>query len=112
MSAHSPKCEAFYHSRTWKRCREAFAASRNHTCEMCGKPGWLVHHKRPLNDANVDDPGVSLDWSNLMLLCPSCHDRIHHGLRKEAKGEGTEGRYVVEFDDDGNVVVKDGKGRP
>lgn len=113
MSARTPKCEAFYHSKEWRRCREAFAASRNHTCELCGKPGWLVHHKKPLNDVNVDDPTVSFDWSNLMLLCPSCHDQIHHGIGTYGKAKDEpKDRYEVEFDEDGNVTVRDGKGRP
>lgn len=75
---------------------------------MCGGPGWLVHHKKPLNELNVDNPKISLDWSNLMLLCLDCHNTIHSQMNKE----GQEIKHLdVEFDSDGNVVVKD-KNKP
>lgn len=105
-SKHGPRVEAFYHSKEWRRCQRAFRNYKNNTCEMCGGPGWLVHHKTPLNELNVDNPKISLDWSNLMLLCLDCHNTIHSRMNKE----GQEIKHLdVEFDSDGNVIVKDKK---
>lgn len=107
-SKHGPKVEAFYHSKEWRRCQSAFRNYKNNTCEMCRGPGWLVHHKKPLNELNVDNPKISLNWSNLMLLCLDCHNTIHSRMNKE----GQEIKHLdVEFDSDGNVVVKD-KNKP
>ena len=69
--------EAFYHSTAWKKCKLAYKSLRNYTCERCGRPGWIVHHKTPLTIENVNDPSISLDFSNLELVCLSCHDAEH-----------------------------------
>lgn len=108
MSARTEKCERFYHSKEWVRCRAAYRSSKNHTCEHCGKPGWVVHHKTPLNDSNVDNPSISLDYSNLMLLCPACHDAIHHRINNKAKGrEEPTDRYAISFNENGDLTVKE-----
>lgn len=107
MSALTPKREAFYQSTKWRNCAKGFRAYKHHTCEKCGNAGWLVHHIVPLTDETVDDPDIALNYDNLMLLCKSCHDAIHHHL----KGHGGEcSRHVnVKFDASGNVIVSDKK---
>lgn len=77
--------DKFYKSVAWVRTREAYARSVNHLCEDClaaGKmtPGEIVHHIEPLTPENIKDPGVSLNWKNLRLLCRECH-AARHGAR-------------------------------
>ena len=84
MSHRSENLEAFYVSWTWRKCRKAFAESKGNLCERCLSRGIIepgstdrpleVHHKIPLNDQNINNPNVSLNWENLELLCKSCHD--------------------------------------
>ena len=50
----------------------------------------MVH----LSPTNIDDPTVTLNWSNLMALCKQCHADQHRTVR----------RWQV--DDDGNVVAR------
>ena len=82
---HDERIEAFYTTRAWRKCRKAFAKSKGNLCERCLSRGIIeagsreqpleVHHKIPLTADNVKDPEVALAWSNLELLCKSCHDK-------------------------------------
>ena len=110
MSTKSVKREAFYHSTEWRKCSEAFRREKHFTCEMCGKEGWLVHHKQPLTDETADDPDIALNFDNLMLLCNSCHDAIHHKLK--GKGSGKEKHVLAKFGPDGSVIVSDNDHKP
>ena len=92
-----PWAEAFYKSKAWKDCREAYARSRSGLCEKCLKegrytPGDIVHHKIQLDPVKILDPSISLNWDNLELLC-----RKHH-----AEAHGSAKRYKV--DDFGRVI--------
>ena len=74
-----PYAEAFYKSKAWKDCREAYAKSKGWLCERCMKEGRLttgeiVHHKIHITPENISDPSVTLNWDNLELLCKDCHD--------------------------------------
>jgi 5-methylcytosine-specific restriction enzyme A len=74
----------FYNSKEWKRCRELYIQSVNGLCERCYsknkiKPGYIVHHKTLLTLANIDDPSVTLNHSNLYYVCKDCHEEEHHG---------------------------------
>lgn len=69
-----PWAKAFYNSPRWRKCREAFVASRLFLCERCGEPGVEVHHKVELTPLNINDPEITLNWDNLELLCHRCHD--------------------------------------
>lgn len=73
---------AFYKSQQWRKCRDAFAASKGWLCEECAKkglivPGEIVHHRVELTPQNITDPSVTLSWSNLELVCRECHAAIH-----------------------------------
>ncbi len=66
------------YGRTWKRIRDSYAAAHP-LCEMCLKEGRLtpmgeVHHILPISQ------GGTHARSNLMSLCQSCHNKIHHSL--------------------------------
>lgn len=76
----------FYSSNAWKECRKAYASSVGGLCERCMEsgiysPGEVVHHKTPLTAWNINDPTITLNWDNLMLVCNACHQQIHSGRR-------------------------------
>ena len=80
----SEAIEAFYTTWKWRKCRIAYAKSVGNLCERCRKRGLInpgskenpleTHHKIPLNDDNINDPKITLNWDNLELLCKKCHD--------------------------------------
>lgn len=83
----------FYNSIAWQNCRRAYASARSHLCERCLsqgiiKRGEIVHHIRPLNSQNINDPEISLNWNNLMLVCRKCHTEIHKGKRFTVDSDG------------------------
>ena len=87
----------FYKSKIWKNTRDAYTASAGGLCEDClsrgvCRPGEVVHHKIEITPKNINNPEVTLSWSNLRLLCRDCH----------AKAHGTEKRYKV--DDFGKIA--------
>ena len=93
--------ESFYKSKRWQRNRDAYAASRGGLCEACAKqgqivPGEIVHHKIELSPMNIHDPAITMDWSNLELVCRECHAIRHPKCRRRR-------RYVV--DAQGNVAA-------
>lgn len=74
--------EKFYASQAWKDCRKAYKKSVGGLCERCLKqgiftPGEIVHHKVHLDDQNINDPMISLNWNNLQLVCRECHADLH-----------------------------------
>ena len=79
---------SFYSSRPWQDTRLAYKKSKGGLCEKCLKEGRytageIVHHKIPLSPENINNPHITLDWSNLQLLCRDCHGKVHDkkGLR-------------------------------
>lgn len=104
--------KAFYHSKAWSEAREAAYRRARGLCERClarGKvvPGEIVHHKVHLSPANISDPAVSLDLSNLELLCHECHAAEHPEIYgRDAPSDGPR----VAFDDDGNLIPMPKKG--
>jgi 5-methylcytosine-specific restriction protein A len=56
--------------------RALYSAGRSiSSCSGCGVTGseLEVHFLRPLATGGTEDP------DNLILLCKSCHDKVHHG---------------------------------
>ena len=68
--------------------------SKSYVCERCGKPAVIGHHKKWLNDVNVNDPKIALSFDNLEALCLDCHN-AEHGLRHD----------IAVFDDAGEIVA-------
>ena len=90
----------FYDSKEWKACREAFRAFKMGICERCGSAeGTEVHHKRELNEININDVNVTMGFDNLELLCRRCH-ALHHNRGRKVTRED------VCFDENGNVVCR------
>ena len=81
MEQHYEKFQRGYspgkrYGRAWKRIRDRYV-HKHPLCEQCLKEGRYVaveevHHIVPLAE------GGSNDESNLMSLCRSCHEKIHH----------------------------------
>ena len=86
----------FYDTVAWQKCRDGYIASVFGLCERCGRPGYIVHHKQPITDGNVDDPEITLNWDNLEYLCLECHNREHFGVGPT--------REDVRFDASGQLI--------
>lgn len=100
----SNEIESFYTSRQWRKCRKSFIAYKGNLCEKCLKRGIVepgskdrpleVHHKIPLTAENIKNPDISLGWSNLELLCKTCHDEEKE-RRKKRWTIGADGRVIL-----------------
>ncbi len=88
----------FYNSKAWKQSRATYIALKFGICERCGSPNSKqVHHKILLTPDNINDPDVSLSFTNLELLCDICH-QLEHNTKYSATAPGTK------FDENGQLV--------
>ena len=92
-----PFAKKFYKSKVWRQCRDAYFIFRHGICERCGGAGKIVHHKVTLTPENINDPGVTLNWDLLELVCQDCHNKEHGELSITAEG--------LTFDMDGALVA-------
>ncbi len=92
-----PYAKKFYKSAAWKKCRNAYFNSRHGLCERCSGPGKIVHHIEYITPENINDPAITLNHSNLELLCQDCHNREHH----EKEGATA---YGMSFDENGDLI--------
>lgn len=102
--------KAFYKTKAWKNCRAGYIVSVGGLCERCLRnglyvPGTMVHHKVHLTPQNIDDPTITLNWSNLELLCRDCHKDEHLDDMREGtnKHHGRKLRY--RFNEYGQVII-------
>ena len=86
--------KSFYLSKAWRKTRDAYATSQNGLCERCKQAGDIVHHKQYITPKNISDPLITLDWSNLELLCQDSHNKEH--MKKQNS------RFV--FHENGNIL--------
>jgi uncharacterized protein YlaI len=96
----------FYNSKAWHKTKNAFIKSRIATdggmCQEChDRPGVIVHHRHWLTPSNINDPDITLSWSNLEYVCHNCHDIIHERVSAKISG-----MVVYEFTADGDVVER------
>lgn len=89
--------EWFYKSPAWRKCRKSFLKSKFGLCERCGGAAKIVHHKTYLTSKNINDPKITLSWSNLEALCQECHNK-EHNRDKEVVQDG------LMFTDGGDLV--------
>lgn len=66
--------KAFYNSSAWRKLRLYICESRHWMCEECGCYGNQVHHIEEITPDNINDPNITLNEKNLMLLCEECHN--------------------------------------
>lgn len=69
-----PWAEKFYKGKQWKKCRAAFVKHRKDIdggfCQKCGeKTGFIVHHIIELTPQNIEEPTITLNWTNLQYVC-------------------------------------------
>ena len=81
----SGRIAKFYHSKNWKRCRDAYLQSTGGLCENCLSrglitPAEIVHHKEHLRDETFSIT-KALDFDNLQALCRKCHGEAHKNPR-------------------------------
>lgn len=69
--------KAFYHSKKWKDTQLSYMVSQNYICERCGSLARIVHHKKYITSNNINNPDITLNWSNLEALCMNCHTNEH-----------------------------------
>ena len=87
------KQNKFYKTAAWVNCRKAYLKSVGGLCERCRAKGLIVpaeiiHHKKHLTEANLNDPSIALDFGNLEALCRACHGEAH----------GRQKRYTISAD--------------
>lgn len=92
--------KAFYKSAAWKHCRDTYAKSKGGLCEDCMERGLItageeVHHVIELTPENIADPGVTLNWANLRLLCHDCHAKRHAKHKNRYKIDPKTGAVVI-----------------
>ncbi len=106
----SKAAPGFYRTERWQKTARAYLESQHWTCERCGAPARLCHHKRRITEATRDDPEVLFSWDNLEALCQDCHNLEHHGsqrlVRFDASGQVTGIRGDVPRLDPGEVARK------
>lgn len=89
--------KAFYKSKQWKQCRQAYIASVYGLCERCNGVGYIVHHKTKLTHRNINNINITLNHRNLEYLCLDCHNKEHFAKYSSI----ADGLF---FDSNGNLV--------
>lgn len=98
---------SFYRSSEWKNMRSYICKRDKYLCVKCGMPGEEVHHIIHLSPKNIENPEITLNEKNLILLCKNCHFNEHkgeHGNGRKAKEKEESSEY--EFDSNGFLVEK------
>lgn len=72
----------FYNSKAWRDLRNCLVIDRGGKCNRCGKTftdtsKLIGHHKIELTPENVNDANVSLNPSNIEIICDKCHNKEH-----------------------------------
>ena len=84
--ANSSPFHSFYSSAAWLTFSSMIRTSRFSICELCGAPDAReVHHLIHINKDNINDPAVTLNADNVMLLCRHCHYAIHERGKLRAR---------------------------
>ena len=86
----------FYNSKAWRDTQAAYMASKHYICERCGDTARIVHHKTYITPENINNPNITLSWSNLEALCQDCHNKEHSSAGVCAEG--------LTFDSRGNLI--------
>jgi len=78
-------------------------------CELCGNPCIIyqykiptlsvinIHHKVPVHTLDLKSLHLIWDFSNLIALCPECHNKQDHQLSKLKMAEISQFRKITEY---------------
>ena len=77
----------FYKTTAWTSVRRSYIKSVGGLCEECYRKGIIrhgdtVHHRVPITPENINDPEVTLNPDNLILLCRECHALAHKKTKR------------------------------
>jgi len=97
--------KTFYRSCAWRRTRAAYIAYRKAIdgglCESCkSNLGKIVHHKMWLNESNILNPDVALNFKNLRLECQTCHNAEKEKVDCGCCRYGLDGEILPPFAND------------
>lgn len=113
----------FYRSRSWREFVELLKIERTDEngfiiCAHCGKPivkkyDCIGHHKEELTEENYENPEISLNPDNVVLVHQRCHNLIHDKLGYVEKkvyivyGSPLSGKssYVKSLQNEGDLIV-------
>ena len=113
----------FYRSRSWREFVELLKIERTDEngfiiCAHCGKPivkkyDCIGHHKEELTEENYENPEISLNPDNVVLVHQRCHNLIHDKLGYIEKkvyivyGSPLSGKssYVKSLQNEGDLIV-------
>lgn len=106
--------KTFYQGKLWRRITKEVWLKQNCLCSICHRPVYvsgitnfipkenrltgIVHHKTHLDDINVYEDDVAINFDNLTGVCKDCHENLHH------QDQVTRPEY--EFDEDGNLISR------
>lgn len=90
-----------YNSKKYQDSRKSYIDKRikidGGMCEVCGEePGFILHHKQMLTQANAKDSVVAFGHANFMYVCKRCHDKFEGHFSPSSKSK--ERRYIVNPD--------------
>jgi 5-methylcytosine-specific restriction endonuclease McrA len=99
-----PYAANFYRSKAWQHCRDSYLKKVGGLCEKClargiYTPAVIVHHKIHLDENNIKDPAVTMNFDNLEALCRFCHAEEHSSRAPRRYRVDAEGR-IQGFDFD------------
>lgn len=98
----------FYGRNAWRKLATEYRKKKCF-CERCtangilGVAGEIVHHKIYITKENINNPAITMNESNLELLCRDCHEK-EHSKRTANKMR----RYDI--DTLGEVIIHDQRG--
>lgn len=89
--------QSFYASDPWINFRLGLIAERGPNCQVCGRRiakaiEIIGHHKIELTPENVHDVLISLNPSNVDLVCFDCHHKEHKRFGYQSLGRNV---YIV-----------------
>ncbi len=90
--------QKFYNSKKWRKLSEVYKDYKDNKCERCGNDvelSKIVHHKIHLDDTNINDANITMNFDNLELVCRTCHNQEHFAKQPSAESK---------FDCDGDLI--------
>lgn len=74
------KYTQFYNSIEWRTLSARYTQDKHYRCEVCGAIGTEVHHVKPVQ--SPEGWPRRLDYTNLKLLCKTCHNEEHERFNR------------------------------